>query len=337
MTASRAGAFFGSVVVVVVVLVLVLPGAEVARAAEVTDVVAGVRVASPTCPIAPLPVPDFVEALRVELASRAPTSRAVLVTLAIEPCDVETKTVHVEAVDEASGRATARDVGLADVAPAARPRALSLAVAELVRGADAAASFAPVRPARASAAGSENKVARLPDGTPTPAAHGAFGVEALASLFPARATALWGGRLRLGLESPLGHSELFLEAVTGARHFDAGDVTVRSFGAGLSFGSNRRTGPVVLQPAFVAALGYAQIAGHAAAPDVTAASGAGLTVSLRLRLAVALPVILAWSVHAFAEGGFVARRFDALVDGSHAAGVAGPSIILGVGGAYASP
>jgi hypothetical protein len=329
MTASRAGAFLGSVVLVV------LWGTDVAGAAEVTDVVAGVRLAAPICPITPVAVSDFVGALRVELASGPGASRAFLVTLSISPCDVGTNHIHVEVVEEVGARTSVRDVGLADVAPAARARALALAVAELVRGAEAAAPAAPLPLPRAPASG-EPKLARASDGAPAPGAHGAFGVEALASFFPARDTMLWGGRLRLGLESLFGHSELFLEAVTGARHFDVGDVTVRSFGAGLSFGVDRRVGPLVLQPAFVAALGYAQIAGRAAAPDVTAASGAGLTVSLRLRLAVALPVASTWSLHAFAEGGFVARRFDALVDGAHAAGVAGPSVILGVGGAYAS-
>ncbi len=329
MAASRAG------VLLATSFLICLSGASV-RAADLTDVVAGVRLASPTCPIIPFAMPDLVEALRVELASRAVGARAQLVTFAINPCDVGTTNVHVEVAEEASGRASVRDVGLEDVAPAARPRALALAVAELVRVADAdvtvAVVVAPVEPRR-------ELPPPAPDVVPPSPPRGAFGVEALASLYPARSTALWGGRLRFGAESPVGHTDLFLEAAAGTRHFGAGDVTVRSVGAGLSLGGSWRAGPAQLRPAFVTALGYTKIAGHAAGPDVTAASGEGLTVSLRLRLAVALPVAptSAWSVHAFAEGGFVARRFDAIVDGAHVVGVAGPSVVLGVGGAYSRP
>jgi hypothetical protein len=331
MAASRAGVFLASLFAVY--LSVSLSGSSV-RAADVTDVVAGVRFSSPTCPITPVAMTDLVEALRVELASRARGARAQLVTLTIKPCDVGTTNVHVEVTEELTGRASVRDVGLEDVAPAARTRALALAVAELVRAADTTVVVAvsPVEPRRLLPP-------PAPHAAPPPPPRGAFGVEAVASLYPARSTALWGGRLRVGAESPVGHTDLFLEAVTGTRHLDEGDVTVRSVGAGLALGGSRRAGPVQLQPAFVAALGYTKIAGHAAAPDVTVASGEGLTVSLRLRLAVALPVApeSAWSVHAFVEGGFVARRFDALVDGARVAGVAGPSVILGVGGAYASP
>src|SRR5262249_20619277 len=104
-----------------------------ARASDLATVVEGVQVASPACPIAPLSVPSFVDALRVELAGRPAGAGTTLVTLAIEPCDPSTDRVQGTVAGTATERASAREIARADVAATARPRALALAVAELVR------------------------------------------------------------------------------------------------------------------------------------------------------------------------------------------------------------
>ena len=85
---------------------------------------------------------------------------AVKVTLSIEPCDAATQQVGV-AVDVADPpRTIERQVSLADLPPEARPRALALAVAELIREAgepaqaDAAAGVPPEHTPDRSAASS---------------------------------------------------------------------------------------------------------------------------------------------------------------------------------------
>jgi hypothetical protein len=112
---------------------------------------------------------------------------------------------------------------------------------------------------------------------------------------------------------------------------------VRSFSAGVSFGGARRAGPVRILAGPVAMFGYTRIEGRAASPDVTASSGSAFTIALRLRAAVVFPATSDWSLHVFAEGGGMARGFDALVDGARAAGVSGASFVVGVGGGYVRP
>src|SRR5258706_10881939 len=169
MTASRAG-----------VLVAASLFASSVSAAEVT-VIVGVRVATPACPIAPLSVPAFVDLLRVELAGRARAPGATLVTLAIEPCDAATARVRVGVTIDASP-AGERDVGLEDIAVDARPRALALAVAELVRAQPASAP--PLPPPAAPPP--------PPPVLPRPTV--GFSADALFELLPDRGTRLWGGR-----------------------------------------------------------------------------------------------------------------------------------------------
>jgi hypothetical protein len=329
MAASRAGALL---VTFVVASFVGLSGPGVARAAEVADVVAGVRLAGPTCPIAPLPWPDFVEALRVELASRAPVAGATVVTLAIEPCDVGTTTIHV-VVDE-----TSRQVGLADVAPAARARALALVVAELVRGVPVAPPPpSPTSRPLAPGAGTEGTAAASPGPSRSEPHHATYSAEALGRVFPSRHTDQWGGRFAIGDEAAEGHWELFFEAVTGGRQVAEGDVAVRSFGAGYAVGPTTSLGRTKLKSALALSFDYTRVEGLAPASGVAARAGGGLSIALALRFAWALPLGAAWSLHAFAEPGYVLRHVDAEVDGAPAAGVRGPMISFGLGGAYGRP
>jgi hypothetical protein len=317
MTAFRAG------VLLSFLLATSLVAPVVARAADVTDVVAGVRVAAPSCPIAPLPLPAFIEALRVELAGRAATRGTTLVTLAIEPCDPGTTRVQVTVSDARGELSLSRAVGLEDVTPAARPRALALAVAELVRGAQ------PAAPAPSSSAPVE-AAASAP--TPPPALPVlTFAGDALLSLFPARGTALWGGRLSLSVEQGRWQVGAFADVATGERRYDVGQVALWSLAAGLVAGPRWVSGRVSLEPALVGALGWAHIAGRAGEAGVSAEAGDGLTAAVRARLAVGFALGHATSVRVLVEGGFMARGFDATVNGARAAGLSGPSVVVGLG------
>src|SRR5260221_182189 len=175
MTASLAGVFVAASLF-----------ASSVSAAEVT-VIAGVRVATPACPIAPVSVPAFVDSLRVELAGRARAPGGTLVTLAIEPCDAATARVHVEVTIDARP-AGESDVGLDDIAVEARPRALALAVAELVR---AQPNSAPPLPSAATTPPPPTVPARPTAG---------FSADALFELLPNRDTRLWGGRLTASID-----------------------------------------------------------------------------------------------------------------------------------------
>lgn len=296
-----------------------------ARAAEEVTVVAGVRVAPPACPMAPLSIPAFVDSLRVELASGARGPGSSLVTLAIEPCDTSTARVRVAVVREPAGASAGRDVGLEDIAWDARPRALALAVAELVRSAEASA--APPSP-EPSAAPPAPPVAPVPEER-----HLQVGVAAdgVLQLYPARDTVLWGGRLAASLSRGPWSAAVYGEGAVGGHSYDVGDVSLQSFGGGLVLGRDVSTRRLVLTPAIVGGLGWARIQGHAATPEVRARSGSGLTAAVRARLAAQTALVPALSLRAFAEAGWMARAFDATVDGTRAAGLSGATIVVGLG------
>src|SRR6476469_7258428 len=126
----------------IVALVAAVIAPITARAADLPVI----RVFPPACAVAPVSPDDFIDALRVELAGRQPhccvvgpggdaATDAVKVTLSIEPCDPATQQVAVTVDVAAPPRTIQRQVSLADLPPEARPRALALAVAELIRSA----------------------------------------------------------------------------------------------------------------------------------------------------------------------------------------------------------
>ena len=71
--------------------------------------------------------------------------------------------------------------------------------------------------------------------------------------------------------------------------------------------------------------------GHAGEPDVIAGGGSGLTAAVRARVALSSIVVSVASVRAFVEGGWIARGFDATVDGARAAGLSGATLVFGLG------
>jgi hypothetical protein len=313
MTAGRAG----------VLLAVALLAPAPARAADSTEVASGVRVVAPACPISPVSVPDFVDSLRVELASRAHDRHEALVTLEIAPCDTATTTVQVSVQDFESRHGLAREIGLADVAPTARPRALALAVAELVRA--AAPPPAPPPPVAAPASPPP------PAAPPEPPASVTISGDAIASLFPGLDSNLYGARFGASLERAHLHMGLYFEDAQGDRHFADGTVDLKSRGAGVVVGPRWGLGRFTVSPGLVGTIAWANIDGHARAANVIARSGETVIMGARARF------LLAWSFGAtvtarlLLEGGWQVRGFEATVDGLPSAGMAGPSIVAGLG------
>jgi hypothetical protein len=265
-------------------------------------------------------LPAFVDSLRVELAGRPRLPGTTRVALAVEPCDAATARVHVDVTNDAGAASSGRDVGLEDIALEARPRALALAVAELVRGQEAA--LAPAPPAVAAAP---------PPPTTAPALRLGLAGDALVALFPNRSTTLWGGRLSVALARERWRLEVFGEAAAGEIGYADGDVALQSFGGGVAAGPRWIRGRFLLAPALVGALAWARIQGEAIAPEIHAGSGDDFTVALRGRLAASAVFVRVLSVRAFVEGGYMVRGFDATVDEARAAGLSGLSLVAGLG------
>ncbi len=210
------------------------------------------------------PRPELLSARRRRRALQPAT--AIRVTLAVAPCAPASEIVQIAVVDPAAGRSLKRELPLTDVTPAARPRALALAVAELVRSLGEAAPDGPVPP----------------PSRPPPSIGSSAGAAATVALdaeyrrYAADATGLWGGRLsvsgtRARLVGTLDAGGLWTHART-----DLGDVRLRAATAGLALGRRFELSRIVITLAARGELGAAFVAGQSTLPAVRAAEGTNL-------------------------------------------------------------
>jgi hypothetical protein len=286
---------------------------------------------------APLPDCDarpaflaFVDSLRVELASSGPACCTIVapdapiappgVTLALEGCDPAADDLGVEVADLTRVTTRSRRISLADVAPAARPRALALAVAELVRSIEQAPSPAPP-PAAPPAA--------HPSAAPLPFAPR---VAALVELRAYRThSLLWGGGVGLAVDHGRWRAGLDLDAASGGRQVGLGTIDVTLASARLAFGPRFSAGVSALDLGLVGELGWARIDGQSGEPGVSAGSGSGLTVAVGARAGIEAPATRAVRVRVGIEAGGVARSLTGTENGASAAGISGAYLLVAAG------
>jgi hypothetical protein len=288
-----------------------------------------IRVFPPECPTAPVSIDDFVDALRVELAGRQPhccvvgpggdgAADAVRVTLAIEPCDAATQQVDVLVDVTGTQRTMARQVALADLPPEARPRALALAVAELLRSAaEAPPPEAPPPPVETGP-------------PPRPLILTGHVAAEMRSHF-SRDTTLWGPRLGLMLSGGPWQISLDAGAAAGRNQVSLGELSTLVASAALFAGPRFVLGPVIATFGPAGTLGWARIEGKSAVPGVIPGRGSGIIATVGLRAALEGPAAGALRLLAYVEGGATVRRLDADVDGRAVAGINGTYLLLGAG------
>ena len=320
-----------------------------------------VVVLAPSCGAAPAFFRSFVESLRVELtaqaaacceiwdATRSPPVGSVLVGLVIDPCDASPERLVVTVDDPARDRSVNRRVLLADVAPVARPRALALAVAELVR-------LGP----SADAAGSEEIAATAPQAGPGPGSAARTGatVAAAAMLtrttpatqmprgrradtsargdfvvrrYPSRQTTLYGGELSLRRAGRRLVGSAGLGAMAGDRATAFGQVGFRAATAAGQIGVRLVAGGFDTDLAVRGELGWAWIQGTPADAQVRAGSGSALLGGVGVRAAVQLPAERRLRTQLTVEAGHAVRGVDGRVNGQSVAGAAGAYLLFGLG------
>jgi hypothetical protein len=294
-----------------------------------------IAVVVPDCPAPPLSIDAFLETLRAELAGdgRACCTRLTAppaaepqdpIGLAVDPCGPEPDVVRVRARDRRTGAALERQVALGDVSPEARPRALALAVAELVRAAAAPPAPPPSPPPPAARAAA----------IPAPPRDGwspLFGIAA--RTLPTGDLTLLG--FHAGLELARGRAQAVVEAHVESANppVPLGSVDTTFAGGSLELGARFRPGKIVLDAGAVGTLGVARMNGVSRAPGAVTASGSGLAASGGARAAIdfwSIPKARA-RVRLVLEAGAVVRGFEATVNGRHAAGLTGPYLMAGLG------
>jgi len=310
----------------IVALVAVVIAPVAARAADLPVI----RVFPPECAEAPVSVDDFVDALRVELAGRQPhccvvgpggdaAPDALKVTLVIEPCEASTQHVDVQVNVTATQRTITRQVSLADLPPEARPRALALAVAELIRSAGEAPQAEAPPPAPVPTVAPERQL--LLAGNVAGEVHSHFSLH----------TALWGLRVGVMLSGNRWQVSLDAGAATSRNEVNLGDLRILLASATLFAGPRFVLGPVIASVGPAGTLGWARIEGRSGMAGVLVRDGSGLVSTVGLRAAAEGPASSAIRLLAYLEGGLTVRNLEADVNNQPEAGVSGPYFIIALG------
>ncbi|HSS38332.1 MAG TPA: hypothetical protein VLT58_06140 [Polyangia bacterium] len=300
-----------------------------------------VVVVLPECAASPIAADAFLGSLKVELAgdaracctrllvppdgASATAAAAATTTLDIQPCGGTPNLVRVRVSDGRGGVALDREVALGDVSPEARPRALALAVAELVR---AAATPAPVTTA-------------APPPPPTPPANPeprdgwipvvGFSVRTHVS----GNITLWGFHAALELAEGAWQAAVEGYVESGNPHVALGTVDTTFAGGALEAGRRFHPGKTIVDLGVIGGLGVVHMGGVSAAPGSVTSSGLGLEATAGGRAAFDF-----WRIphdrarlRLVLEGGAVVHGVEATVNGQNAAGLTGAYLMAGLAAA----
>ena len=302
-----------------------------------------VVVSPPLCQVEAFSLAPFLDCLRVELAGGGldcctladpadakPALAFLRVKLEIDPCVADADRLQVSAREAVGPRMAARQVSLADVPETARPRALALAVAELIRslgqGPPGGIPVASLAPAQDSVAASASSRAEVPRPKPL-----SIHVEAEARGLPTRDTILWGGRARLTAHRRSFHADFDLGGGYARARAELGDVILRSASVGLGFGPRLATGMAVLDLGLRAELGWAWIRGETALADVRTGAGSEPIANVGVRASLEVPAQAFVRPNLSLETGVVVRGVKGEVRGEPVAGMTGYYLLAALG------
>jgi hypothetical protein len=259
-----------------------------------------IEISPPACQQSVFPLVPFLDALRVELAGRGrscctlvepeaepATASSLRVKIEIAPCTAETEDVQIAAVDQTSRREEARTISLVDVAESARPRALALAVAELIRSLGQADPDAPAPPAPP------------PPPPPIPPPHAPvkaapsprWSVRAAgeARVLPNRDTIAWGGRVGISWPWRMLHADLDLGGEWASAKVERGEVNLRRATVGVGLGPRLSSAVATIDLGLRADVGWAWIRGKADDAGVRRETGSDLVSTLGIRACAEAP------------------------------------------------
>jgi hypothetical protein len=313
-------------------------GALPLRAAEAPPI----RVSLPSCSSAPFSIESFLGLLEVELAGHPPPccvlaapgaatdagTPGLQVALSLESCDAGATAVDVRVYDGGGARSVERRVGLRDIPPEARARALALAAAELVH------ALAQAPPARAVAAPPAPTAPKAPTAAVAPRGPPALAASGIVQLesHPGNNMLLWGLAASVAAGRGIWQAALDLQYLTGDPSIELGDVHTTVLAAALTAGPRVALGRVVLELGATGRLGGCWMSGHITAPNAFPGSGSALIGSAGARLGMLLPTAAGVShLRAVVEGGAMIHGLEAEVNEVAKAGVAGGYLLFSLG------
>jgi len=302
-----------------------------------------VAVSGPSCKVDTFRLAPFLDCLRVELAGRgldcctlaepdgpAPPTASLYVRIEIDPCTADADHLQISAHEAAGPRLTERQVSVADVPESARPRALALAVAELIRSLGQAP---PDKAPEANTVPAQVAVASVsaPPAADTPRAQLSMHVESEVRGLPTRDTTLWGGRVRLTAHWRLFHADVDLGANYARAQAQLGDVLVRGASLGFGFGPRFANRTAALDLGLRAELGWAWIHGETGLADVRIGAGSGLISSVGIRASLEVPAQRKVRPRLSLESGAVVLGLKGDMSGEPVAGMTGYYLLAALG------
>ena len=269
------------------------------------------------------------------------------IRLSTPTCDPTTSEIIVTIEDNATSKRVARQIPLGDVVPSARPRALALAVAELLRACwleltmlEAPPAQVPVPPVVREAV-----MRRMESTLPVApregytAASRADGLRAVSlavawRAFPSTRLALYGGRAWVAL--PFFTPSILFRADAGAL-FGAAQDPLGSVRVGQATGSAAMLLASPRDTAVMAAigprleLGVAWASGNPIEPATSSYAGSGFVASASLVSAFGLRISPTWRVTFEIEGGATIAPVQTLADRRVVTGIDGAMLGLAFG------
>ena len=217
-------------------------------------------------------------------------------------------------------------VSLTDVARTARPRALALAVAELIQNLTHSPRDASPAPANAG----------TPPALSTPAAVVRTGLRVGVGpelrVLPGGHATLWGGRLWLAASRAAWQLTVDLGGDQGSTTRDAGTITLAMATAGIAAGPRFEVGGAVADVALAAAFGWARAEGSSSQPGVSTNAGTRIVGSVGARIGFEAPAATVVGLRGTLEAGATVASLNAQIDGVKAAGVVGVYVAIGMAG-----
>jgi hypothetical protein len=335
------------------------PGLVRAQPLATPPTPASVLIVPPSCPKAtPFSVDAFVGILTAELRADGiahvlvgptppgETKELAAIELHAEPCDETASEVIVTIEDHATSKKVERRVHLGDIAQEARPRALALAVAELLRATwleltmvDAPPPQVPV-PAEVRVAVEKRMAAMLPsfspDAVPSSVPPGArtISVDVAWRIFPSANASMYGGHAAVAV--PLFTPSVLLRVDVGALFGSANDALgsvdlgMATGGAALLFASPREA-PVAVAVGPRLELGAAWASGNPFDQATSSAAGSGFVSTASVLGTFHFRLTGSWRLAVELEAGASLVPFDARADSRRVTGTDGAMFGVAVG------
>ena len=219
---------------------------------------------------------------------------SAVIAIAPQPCNSDAREIEITIADLATRKTVQRKVAMSDLDRPARPRAIALAIAELLRASWAELGVPPVLPVPSAVALPLKRSERAPPAKSPPFTNHEVPVLELGTtmegrFFPAYATTLLGVKaaasVSLARDFPL-RARVDLSALFGTSYDPLGTISTRLLCGGAGLVVAKSWGPLGVELGPQLELGDGWLSGNATSANVLTRSGSAPVLTLALELGI---------------------------------------------------